>query len=182
MSAAETSQAGRKPPAFITNNFTHLGKQTGKTGCYDWKCNHCGDDDDSKGTKLEGRDNILPNHISDSRQCLRAPSNVRSEALRFMADKKKAQSTDQDDAVIDVDATEALTETVPCKKRRALQGSLDGYVDQAMTTGQKNSADRKSLRFLIHANVPLQSAENPYLSEFLHDLRPSYNAPKRYSL
>ncbi|KAF7364213.1 DUF659 domain-containing protein [Mycena sanguinolenta] len=88
-----------------------------------------------------------------------------------MADKKKeTQPAAGDNTIIDVDATGALTEPISRKERKALQASLDGYVDQAMTTAQKNSADRKLLRFLIHANIPFQSAENPYLDEFLHYL------------
>ncbi|KAF7333350.1 DUF659 domain-containing protein [Mycena venus] len=185
--ATETSRAGRKAASFISNHFERLNKKAGKSNRYLWKCNYCGDDHDSLGASLEGRDNVLPNHIADSRTCSKAPPHARNEALRYMADKKKTSETnvatnsrDDDNSVIDVDALVATEASR--KKRKAAQGTLNGYIDQAMTETQKNSADRKFLRFLIHANVAFQTAENPYLEDFLHDLRPTYDAPNRYPL
>jgi hypothetical protein len=70
-----------------------------------------------------------------------------------MADKKKgsdptptegAQPSAADITVIDVDAP-----TQPegsRKKRKIIQGSISNFLDQAMTTAQKNSADKKLLR------------------------------------
>ncbi|KAF7351528.1 DUF659 domain-containing protein [Mycena sanguinolenta] len=51
-----------------------------------------------------------------------------------------------------------------------------------MTTTQQNSADRKLLRYVIHSNTAFRSVENPFLLEFLHDLRPTYNPPGCYAL
>ncbi|KAJ7435731.1 hypothetical protein B0H11DRAFT_2256977 [Mycena galericulata] len=39
-----------------------------------------------------------------------------------------------------------------------------------MSTAQKNAADRKLLRFIIHGNISFVSVDDPYLDEFLHDL------------
>ncbi|KAJ7080858.1 hypothetical protein C8R44DRAFT_754211 [Mycena epipterygia] len=175
----EASQAGRKAPSFYTNHFTRGEKKAGKSKCYYWSCNYCGDEEGSCGAKLEGRDNIPPNHLPDSRSCPNVPSAVRNKALRHMAGKKKtsdpdkaaASQTGSNISIFDVDATNELTAVAPRKKRKALNGTLDGYIDQVLSPTQQNSADRKLFR-----------AEDPYLSEFLHDLRPSYDAPKRFPL
>ncbi|KAJ6587428.1 hypothetical protein DFH09DRAFT_909694, partial [Mycena vulgaris] len=134
---------------------------------------------------------VLPRAACNS-LCKRALPAARAEALRFMADKKKTSkpsdntsvSKDADDAVIDIDETETQVNeaTTTRKKRKTIQGSLSSFIDNAMTTTQKNSADRKLLRFVIHANVAFRSVENPFLHDFLHDLRPTYNAPGRYAL
>ncbi|KAF7372617.1 DUF659 domain-containing protein [Mycena venus] len=183
----EVARAGRKAPTLYTNHFTHLNKKDDKSGRYNWQCNYCGDDSNGPGASIEGRDNNLPNHLADSRKCQSAPATARAEALRFMADKKKetapanaTQSQPADIAIIDVDAepTAELTR----KKRKTVQGTLSSFLDQAMTTTQKNSADRKLLRYIIHANVAFVNVENPYLADFLRDLRPTYEAPGRYAL
>ncbi|KAJ7789251.1 hypothetical protein B0H14DRAFT_2310221, partial [Mycena olivaceomarginata] len=152
-------------------------------------CRYCGDEDDSAGACIEGRDNKLPNHLADNRKCPNAPSRARVEALRFMNDKKNTSApatdssggTETDPVITDVDrATDAAPP--PQKKRKLAQGLISGFVDHAMTEAQKNSADRKLLRFIIHANVAFRSTENEFLDDFLHDLRPTYNAPSRYQL
>ncbi|KAJ7506402.1 hypothetical protein B0H11DRAFT_1903779 [Mycena galericulata] len=152
---------GRRGASFNTNHFTRGALKTGKSNRYYWKCNYCGDNEDSPGAELEGQDNVLPNHIADSRHCPNAPTTARNEALRFMADKKKTtskQAPEQDDegdiSVINTDAPDAT----------------------------KNAADRKLLRFIIHGNISFVSVDDPYLDEFLHDLRPSYDAPGRFAL
>ncbi|KAJ7656016.1 hypothetical protein DFH06DRAFT_992033, partial [Mycena polygramma] len=178
---------GRKPAAFNTNHFTQVGKKQDRSQRWLWKCKHCGDEPDSKGASLEGRDNLLPRHIADSRECPNAPSTARQEALRFMADKKKtdepttSQGKEGGNSVIDVDALDATGAGVTVSRKRKA-GTLDNYVDHTMTTAQKNAADRKFLRFIIHANIAFVTSENPYLDAFLHDLRPSYDPPRRYSL
>ncbi|KAJ7906653.1 hypothetical protein B0H13DRAFT_1619239, partial [Mycena leptocephala] len=187
------ASVGRPAASFITNHFTRGAKKPGRSNRYLWNCKYCGDDPGSQGANLEGRDNILPNHLCDSRTCPKAPGTARNEALRFMESKKKTSEAEEvtgsqsagDVAVIDVDAIAGESTgpvTGSSKKRKTLQGSLDAYVDKAMTQSQQNSADRKFLRFLIHANIAFASAEDPFLAPFLHDLRPSYDAPKRYPL
>ncbi|KAJ7120598.1 hypothetical protein C8R43DRAFT_900676, partial [Mycena crocata] len=185
----ETSR-GRPIAAFIANHFTRLERKPGKTNRYFWKCNYCGDEQDSLGAHIEGRDNNLPNHISDTRKCSHSPSSARAEALRVVASKKPLAETVQSVSaapVIDVDSITspgipATVATVVRKKRKLQTGTLDGCIDQAMNETQRSNADRKFLRYLIHANVSFRSAENEYLTDFLHDLRPSYDAPKRYVL
>ncbi|KAJ6550778.1 hypothetical protein DFH09DRAFT_1319647 [Mycena vulgaris] len=154
------STLGRKTPSLYTNHFTRLDKKENRSGRYDWKCNYCGDDDNSSGACIEGR------------LCKRAPPAARAEALRFMADKKKTSkpsdntsvSKDADDAGIDIDETETQVNeaTTTRKKRKTIQGLLSSFIDNAMTTTQKKSADRKLLRFIIHANVAFRSVENPF--------------------
>ncbi|KAJ7175573.1 hypothetical protein C8R46DRAFT_890643, partial [Mycena filopes] len=182
---AESVAAGRKPPTLYTNHFTRFDKVNNKGNRYLWRCNYCGDDENSKGTSIEGRDNALPAHLADSRKCSKAPPGARAEALRFMADKKKTSETEpatsspaSDVAVIDVDAEPAAV----VKKRKGIHGPLASFLDQGMTTVQQNSADRKLLRFIIHTNSAFRSVEDPFLHDFLQDLRPTYTAPGRYAL
>ncbi|KAJ6547272.1 hypothetical protein B0H19DRAFT_854866, partial [Mycena capillaripes] len=151
-------------------------------------CKYCGKDKDSKGAHIEGRDNKLPNHIADSRLCPHAPVSARAEAQRAMASKKPIIESTEDatqasdsTTPIDVDAITSSGDPKARKKRKS-PGTLDGYVDQPMTEAQKTTADRKLLRFLIHADVSFRSAEDEYLADFLNDIRPSYDPLKRYVL
>ncbi|KAJ7449769.1 hypothetical protein B0H11DRAFT_1743512, partial [Mycena galericulata] len=184
----ESSHRGRKTAGFLTNHFSRLEKTENRSGRYKWKCNYCGDNPNSCGASIEGRDNALPQHLADSRKCPNAPSTARAAALRFIAEKKKtSESTEDTQSARDTDNTiiivDDAAETQPNpKKRKAIQGTLSGFVDHAMTETQKNSADRKLLRYIVHANVAFRSVENPFLQEFLHDLRPTYEAPGRYAL
>ncbi|KAJ7875790.1 hypothetical protein B0H13DRAFT_1893954 [Mycena leptocephala] len=102
--STETSRAGRKPPNSYTNHFECLDKKDDKSNRYNWCCKYCGDEDNSPGASIEGRDNNLPNHLADTRKCRNAPASARLDALRFMADKKKGcgQSTATDDDNLDV--------------------------------------------------------------------------------
>ncbi|KAJ7755889.1 hypothetical protein B0H16DRAFT_1235755, partial [Mycena metata] len=141
-------------------------------------CNYCGDDENSTGVSIEGRDNALPSHLADSRKCPNAPSDAQNEALRFMSDKKKTSDPTEpatasratDIVIIDVDAEPDAAR----KKRKAIHGPLASFLDPGMTTAQQNSADRKLLRFIIHTNGAFTSVENLFLHKFLHDLRPTY--------
>ncbi|KAK7051930.1 DUF659 domain-containing protein [Favolaschia claudopus] len=177
---------GRKQSDFVANHFIRLEPKAGKSNRFYWKCKYCGDDPNSKGAHIEGRDNYLPNHIQDSRKCPRAPVTARNEAARFLSSKKAITEPDgvaDSSTIIDVDAiTEADTVATQPRKKRKIQGTLEGFVDQPITDLQKVRLDRKWLRFLIHANVSFRSSENEYLNEFLNDLRPSYDAPSRYVL
>ncbi|KAJ7165178.1 hypothetical protein C8R46DRAFT_900500, partial [Mycena filopes] len=181
---AETSRTGRKPSAIATNHFTRTEKKNNKANRFFWKCNYCGDDPNSKGASIEGRDNNLPGHLADSRKCPTAPWSARNEALRFMNDKKKTTEPDaelpasSDLSVIDLTGGEVTVS----RKKRKIQGTMDGFVDQAMSSIQKNSADRKWLRFLIHANVSFRSSEDEFLRDFLAEIHPTYDAPSRYIL
>ncbi|KAJ7160830.1 hypothetical protein C8R46DRAFT_905544, partial [Mycena filopes] len=183
-------RAGRKPSAIATNHFTQTEKKDNRANCFYWKCNYCGDNPGGKGVSIEGRDNNLPSHLADSRKCPSAPLTARNEALQFMADKKKTTTpldahpiVNSDPSVIDLtsgEGPEATGSTI--RKKRKLQGTLDAFVDQAMLTMQKNNADRKWLRFLIHANVSFRSSEDEFLRDFLAKIRPTYDAPSRYTL
>ncbi|KAJ7763164.1 hypothetical protein DFH07DRAFT_770895 [Mycena maculata] len=175
--------AGHPQTSFTTNHFEAGELKPGKSNRRYWKCKYCGDDEDSLGAKLEGRDNVLPNHISDTQQCPNAPATARNDALRHMSEKKSTkaktaskQEQDEDISIIDVDAEAPVTKAksttgvaVAIRKRRF--GTLDSYVDTTMSTAQKNAADRKLLR-----------VDDPYLDEFLHDLRPSYDSPGQFPL
>ncbi|KAF8191856.1 hypothetical protein K438DRAFT_1762438 [Mycena galopus ATCC 62051] len=147
--------AGRKPADFNLNHFTRLETKGGKTNRHYYNPNTLGD-------HIEGRDNNLLNHISDSRKCPNAPTTARGEALRLLASKKPLVHSEQSDSAVamDVDTVTAPSLSSSSQKKRKLQGTLDGYVDQPMTVAQKNNADRKFLRFLIHANVSFRSAES----------------------
>ncbi|KAJ7495164.1 hypothetical protein FB451DRAFT_1163900 [Mycena latifolia] len=78
-----------------------------------------------------------------------------------------------------MDATIAEAATISRKKRKGGPGKLDGHVDQGMST-KRYSVDRKLLRFIIHANMSFANAEDPYLKQYLYEIRPSYEGPKRF--
>ncbi|KAJ6591877.1 hypothetical protein B0H10DRAFT_2233193 [Mycena sp. CBHHK59/15] len=192
-SMSTVSAPGRKAPDFNNNHFTCLEPKGGKSNRYYWKCKYCGDNPNSHGAHIEGRDNNLLNHIQDNRKCPNAPTTARAEALRILASKKPltepaaTESASPGSTVIDADAITAPNDAASAppvaeKRTKRRQGTLDNYVNQPMTIAQKDNADRKWLRFLIHANVSFRSSENEYLGDFLNDIRPSYNAPSRYEL
>lgn len=60
----EALGAGRKAPSLYTNHFTRIRKVANKGNRYNWRCNYCGDDENSSGVSIEGRDNALPMHLS----------------------------------------------------------------------------------------------------------------------
>ncbi|KAJ7509410.1 hypothetical protein B0H11DRAFT_1901529 [Mycena galericulata] len=93
--------------------------------------------------------------------------------------KSTGRAPEQDDegdiSVINTDAPDATvkaaTSGVVTISRKRKFGTLDSFFDHAMSTAQKNAADRKLLRFIIHGNISFVSVDDPYLDEFLHDLR-----------
>ena len=40
----------------------------------------------------------------------------------------------------------------------------------------------QSFSFLVHAQIPLRAADNPFLAEWMFQLRPSYDIPSRFTL
>ncbi|KAJ6602663.1 hypothetical protein DFH09DRAFT_854652, partial [Mycena vulgaris] len=61
-------------------------------------------------------------------------------------------------------------------------GTLDGYVDQAMSETQKADTDLKFFRFIVHSNSAFLLAHNLYLHTWIQSLRPTYEIPSRYVL
>ncbi|KAJ7482094.1 hypothetical protein B0H11DRAFT_2232694 [Mycena galericulata] len=95
-----------------------------------------------------------------------------------LLDLRSKQAPEQDDegdiSVINTDAPDATVKAatsgaVTISRKRKF-GTLDSFFDHAMSTAQKNAADRKLLRFIIHGNISFVSVDDPYLDEFLHDL------------
>ncbi|KAJ7606015.1 hypothetical protein FB45DRAFT_766221, partial [Roridomyces roridus] len=181
---------GRTSSKFNTNHFTR-GREVGNSSNrYYWDCNYCSDAPDSTGREIEGRDNKLLSHIADSRKCPAAPSHARAEAARELAAKKplveQPDAATSTEMVIDVDVITVTGDGTGAaekpKKKRKVTGTLDHYVDNALTQTQKNNADRKWLRFIVHANVAFRASDNEFLADFFSEIRPSYSAPSRYVL
>ncbi|GLB43923.1 hypothetical protein LshimejAT787_1501070 [Lyophyllum shimeji] len=66
---------------------------------------------------------------------------------------------------------------VPKKRPRT---TLAGLVDFPLTEAQKQRADVKLFRFIVHMNIAFSVTENWYFNDFLRDLRPLYVTPSRY--
>ncbi|KAJ7331037.1 hypothetical protein DFH08DRAFT_708640, partial [Mycena albidolilacea] len=188
----ETSRAGRKASSLATNHFTRLEKLDNKSNRSGWKCNYCGDDPSGKGVSIEGRKNSLPNHLADSRNCPHVPTTARNEALRAMLDKKKTVDSDtttpnSEVAVVDLTGAEGSASgsaLAPRKKRKGEQTTINGFIDQAMSGVQKKIEPIESDYgiFLIHANISFRNSENEFLNDFLSEIRPTYDAPSRFTL
>ncbi|KIK75104.1 hypothetical protein PAXRUDRAFT_94925, partial [Paxillus rubicundulus Ve08.2h10] len=145
-----------------------------KSNRYFWKCNLCGDMEGSTGTKIQGRDNNLPKHLTE--RCTAAPPEVRREAHNFIASKTRSAATESGSS--SQDPLTAMSEAiVPIGKRK--KQSLDGYIDYPLT---KEHIDLSFFRFFVHANLPFLAIDNPFFHIFLNTIRPSYNPPSRYVL
>ena len=188
------SSVGRPISDFITANFTRIEKVNNKSNRYYWKCNTCGDKAGSKGARIQGRDNNLPNHIAHS--CSDASPDVRREARTFILGKTRvSESHENGTSAVSASASDQV---VPIGKRKKHSDSLDGYVDYPPTDKQKSQANSRLLqyvipahfmlslfdccRWFIHANIPFLAVENPFFRLFLDTIRPSYLAPSRYVL
>ncbi|KAF9234431.1 ribonuclease H-like domain-containing protein [Melanogaster broomeanus] len=174
-------QWGRPVPAVITANFTRLDKVDNKSNCYFWKCNLCGDTEGSTGTKIQGRENNLPKHLTE--YCTAAPPDVRREARNFIASKTRSAVMVPDSTSSSASqdpSTMTMAAIVPMGKQK--KQSLDGYIDYPLTKEQSNIANSQLLQFFIHANIPFLAADDPFFHIFLNTIRPSYNAPSQYVL
>ncbi|KAN0078439.1 hypothetical protein V8E55_010496, partial [Tylopilus felleus] len=122
----------------ITVNFTRIEKVDNKSNR--WKCNTCGDKASSKGARIQGRDNNLPNHLAHG--CSDASPNVQREARTFILGKTRVSECHENrtSAVIGCSAR-ALDQVVPIGKRKKHSDSLDGYVDYPPTDKQKSQAN-----------------------------------------
>ncbi|KAJ3990837.1 hypothetical protein F5050DRAFT_1547890, partial [Lentinula boryana] len=157
---------GKKLDVFYTNHFTRLEALDNKTKRSLFKCNFCGDDPNSQGRAIEHRDNRLANHITSTTECPNATQAARSAAHLLMKAKKSG------DTEVTGSGTGAEA-TKPAKKRKH-QSDLDSVVDRPMSEAQQNSANRKLFKLFIHANIPFNTADNIFLSDFTNELRPSF--------
>ncbi|KAF9231856.1 hypothetical protein BU15DRAFT_34292, partial [Melanogaster broomeanus] len=156
---------GRPISTFIEANFTRGDKVPNKSNRYYWKCNHCGNLDNSNGLQIQGRDNKLPHHIADS--CSRAPAELHQEARTFIFTKIRSTQ--------DQSGTTLSEAVIPIKKRK--KESLDGYVDHPLTKEQSTQANVRLLQWFIHVNIPFLAADDIFFQYFLDTIRPSYKAP-----
>ncbi|KAH7904807.1 hypothetical protein BJ138DRAFT_984466, partial [Hygrophoropsis aurantiaca] len=151
-------------------------------------CKWCGED----STRIQGRDNNLVNHLIDHQRCPNCPAENRQDARVFLAGKSLANPSIAQPAVIAPGITASIassstsaqsvtssTSTVIARKRQR-NGTIQGYIDHALSSAQQTTANVKLLRFLIHANIAFRATENPYFRQFLNEIRPSYTAPSRY--
>ena len=164
MSAPDKHPGGRPPAKIISMHFERLEKLANKSGRYYWKCNYC-TDSEGNGLRIEGRDNVLLQHLSNPRSCPNASPEVHNEARRALATKGatdadnatvplfRAQSTssagDANDADVVVVGQSSTTNAIVTKKRKNMSGQptlIDKFVDHGMTTLHQRTADIKLFR------------------------------------
>lgn len=170
--AGDSIPRGRKPPPIYTENFTRLESVGNKSNRYYWKCKWCGDNEKSRGARVEGRDNKLLNHLTNPRECPGAPSSVRSQAFNIIRTKCPVDPLDvplpdeaaEEKSVWDphvtassdnpsgegastTDASAASAALV--KRKRAATGALEKFWDRPMTEEQMEHAHVKLLRYVI---------------------------------
>ncbi|KAF8521268.1 hypothetical protein BU17DRAFT_88215 [Hysterangium stoloniferum] len=127
--------SGRKQPTIVTDTFTVLEKKKDKSGDH-----------------IQNRDNNHIKHLADPKKCPNASSDIRKQALTFLAGKNAAESL-----IMTAGSTSDAT-FVPIKKRRS--GTLAGMVDYPLLEEQQKRANMKLFRFVVHANVAFSIAEN----------------------
>ncbi|KAK0440901.1 uncharacterized protein EV420DRAFT_1222791, partial [Desarmillaria tabescens] len=152
-----------------------------------------------QGLKMEGRDNAHIIHFTDPKKCPNAPAHVRRDARIYLSAKggnhaitfitedggPSAEDTGRDDDSGSITASAsgitATSNVIAVKRRKS--GTLEEYgLDHGLTDTQKQRADVKLFRFFVHANIAFYAADDWYLEDFLHEIRPSYDAPSRYVL
>ncbi|KAG1763650.1 hypothetical protein EV702DRAFT_922308, partial [Suillus placidus] len=157
-------------------------------------CNYCTPTSGS-GQRIEGQDNRCLLHLTNPKECPDAPSSVRNEAHKVLMQKGTAVGQTEaplfrDTPTSDVAETNSNsqsddvgTSTVTViKKQKAGAGTLDNYIDHTLTPVQRETANLKLFRYVVHSNSPFSVSENPYFLEFMDYIQPSYIPPTRYVL
>ncbi|KAG1750470.1 uncharacterized protein EDB91DRAFT_1031367, partial [Suillus paluster] len=156
-------------------------------------CNYCTPTSGS-GQCIEGQDNHCLLHLTNPKECPDAPSSIRNEAHKVLMQKGVAIGQTEAPLFHDTPASDVAetngngnsqsdvgTSTV-IKKRKAGVGTLNNYVDHTLTPVQRETANIKLFRYVVHSNSPFSVTENPYFLEFIDYIRPSYILPTRYVL
>jgi hypothetical protein len=151
--------AHRAQPDIVINNFTRLEKKQNKSGRWTWKCNYCGDDENSAGACIEGRDS---RHILHLTSCSKAHESQKRLARKhlhllknggtidFSLASTSPENANPSPSTLNLDiptVVSASTEVVRAvKKRKSTIGTFDGYVDRPMSEELKIAADVKFFR------------------------------------
>lgn len=151
--------AHRAQPDIVTNNFTRLEKKQNKSGRWTWKCNYCGDDENSAGACIEGRDSRHIIHLTSCSKAHESQKRLARKHLRLLKDGGTIdflitdigpENASPSPSTLNLDmpaATSTSTEVIRAvKKRKSTIGTLDGYVDRPMSEEQKIAADVKFFR------------------------------------
>jgi hypothetical protein len=132
--------------AILTDNFTNFQKLPNQTNCYEVDCCYC-----PNGTPLMTNcDNKPIKHLADPKLCPNAPSDVRNQALMFLAGKKAGGaliiqttmsepmngSTPAIMGIYAMSTGDSSSQVVVVKKRKAT-GMLAGMVDYMLMEVQK---------------------------------------------
>ena len=146
-SNGKKNPGGRPPPLLVQQNFSVIEKVDNKSNRYWLKCNHC--PDGGPGSRIQGRDNNHIKHLMDPKKCPRCPVDIRKEARLFLAGKGIMEPP------VDGSITSPSSPTISAEsgvvtvtKKRKGMGSLDGYVDHALTPGQQLRANVKLFRYV----------------------------------
>ena len=135
---------GHALPKFYMDNFTKLDRVKNNSGQFFWQCNHCGKD----SIAIEGQDNRLYKHIISYEACPKAPGDACVQARALLMARGHAEVwTVSDSGSPTPGALLAQdSQSLVITKKRKSQGTLEGFVDHAMTATQKESANLKFLR------------------------------------
>ena len=136
--------ARRPPLPIVSANFMQLEKVDNKSNHYWWKCNHCSNN--GAGAHIQGHDNNHIKHLTDTKKCPNAPSDVCKMAWIFLVGKGiKNAFSDPINAVPSASADGTVSDDtsapgVVAVKRR---WNLDGFVDYPLTEAQQAHANVK---------------------------------------
>lgn len=142
------------PHPLIAGHFTEVGKVANKSNRKHFTCDHC-----NNPQVLEHRDNVLLDHLMDPKKCPNAPGDVRKAAAQAIQGKKQKvkpngdnepilqdRRTETSDALLVANVTDSEVDVVEGSSKKRKGGSIQSWVDHALTPEQQNSADIKFFR------------------------------------
>ena len=113
----------------VSGHFTEVGTMKKKSNCKYYECNHC-----DNPSKIENRDNKCLLHFSDPSKCPNAPKDVHKAAAQAIQGKKQPVTNGESQLILSGNQLEVL-------KKWKGSGSLQSWVDTALTPVQWNNAD-----------------------------------------
>ena len=125
------------PPAhctahpLVSGHFTEVGAVENKSNHKFYECNHCDDP-----SKIENRDSKCLLHLSDPNKCPNAPEDVHKAAVQSIQGKKQPVTNGESQLILQGNQLEV-------SKKWKGSGSLQSWVDTALTPVQQNNADIK---------------------------------------
>ena len=128
------------PPAYCTahllvsGHFTEVGAVENKSNHKYYECNHC-----DNPLKIENRDKKHLLHLSDPSKCPNAPEDVCKAVAQAIQGKKQPITNGESQLILQAH----LGNQLEVSKKRKGSGSLQSWVDTALTPVWQNNADIK---------------------------------------